>query len=363
MGSRLRNLFQGKKPTVTTKLIKQTDQTNLNVFDVMDADDPYVGEMQRFGLVDRKARTGPRKAKATPKAKPSQQQILAELAESTAGLEAGFQTTYKPARFEAVWLLDSLKLFYEQGLIADVLTQVKGGKEASVYLCKANPATGMDLIAAKVYRPRQFRNLRNDSMYREGREMLSSEGGVVKRRENREARAMRKKTEFGEELTHSSWVLHEYGTLQRLHGLGAAIPRPITNGGNTILMEYIGDATMAAPILHSVRLEQDEAQRLFAEVLRNIELMLKLELIHGDLSAFNILYWQGKVTIIDFPQITAALGNRSAYQIFARDVTRVCEYFQGQGVECNGSELAERLWWEYIGVKPGHKLTDEDAGV
>lgn len=343
-----------------TNLIKNRDQSKLPIFDVTDADDTYTAEMQRFGLVDRKARAGQRKAKATPKAKPSKEQILAELAESTAGLEAGFQTTYVPARFEAVWLLDSLRVFYEQGLIEDVLTQVKGGKEASVYLCKAKPETGLDLVAAKVYRPRQFRNLRNDAMYREGREMLSSEGGVVKRRENREARAMRKKTSFGEELTHNSWLLHEYGTLQRLHALGAAIPRPIANGGNTILMEYIGDASMAAPILHSVRLEQAEAERLFAEVLRNIELMLKLELIHGDLSAFNILYWEGKVTIIDFPQITAALGNRNAYKIFSRDVTRVCEYFYSQGVACNGPELAEKLWWEYIGVKPGHKLTDED---
>jgi RIO kinase 1 len=171
---------------------------------------------------------------------------------------------------------------------------------------------------------------------------------------------MRKKTSFGQELTHNSWLLYEYGTLQRLHALGAAIPRPIANGGNAILMEYIGDERMAASALHAVRLDVAEAHTLFTEVLRNIELMLKHELIHGDLSAFNILYWQGKVTLIDFPQITAALSNRNAYQIFSRDVIRVCEYFENQGLPCDGPALAEKLWWQYIGVKPGHQLTDED---
>ncbi|MCB0109772.1 MAG: hypothetical protein KDE53_27810 [Caldilineaceae bacterium] len=317
--------------------------------------------LDRFGLLDRnERRQSKRKAKAAPKAKNAQAHMVAQLTEDVAGLEGGFQISYHPQRFEEGWLLDSLRIFYDQGLIVDVLSQVKGGKEASVYLCKANPATGLDLVAAKVYRPRQFRNLRNDAMYREGREMLSSEGGVIKRRENREARAMRKKTSFGQELTHSSWLLYEYGTLQRLHGMGAAIPRPISNGGNAILMEYLGDERMAAPILHSVSLERAEAHELFTEVLRNIELMLKAELIHGDLSAFNILYWQGKVTLIDFPQITAALSNRNAYKIFQRDVVRVCEYFQSQGLDCNGEELADSLWWKHIGVKPGHMLTDDD---
>ncbi len=337
----------------------------MNLINDYDYYDENTEQMERFGLLDRETRRQVRRqirnqTKATTKPKPVQAEIVAKLTEGAAGLEGGFQPTYQPARFEAGWLLESLRLFYDQGLIVDVLAQVKGGKEASVYLCKANPATGLDLVAAKVYRPRQFRNLRNDAMYREGREMLSSEGGVVKRRENREARAMRKKTSFGQELTHSSWLLYEYGTLQRLHGLGASIPKPIANGENAILMEYIGDERMAAPALQGVTLEIAEAHTLFSEVLRNIELMLKHELIHGDLSAFNILYWQGKVTLIDFPQITAALSNRNAYQIFHRDVVRVCEYFQGQGLPCDGPELAEKLWWQYIGVKPGHQLTDED---
>lgn len=316
--------------------------------------------MDRFGLLDRDARRR-RNAKGKQKAKKSQVEVLTQLTETAAGLEAGFQITYLPARFEAKWLLESLRVFYDQGLIVDVLSQVKGGKEASVYLCKANPDTGLDLVAAKVYRPRQFRNLRNDIVYREGREILSSEGGIVKRRDSRAMRAMKKKTEFGAELLHGSWLMYEFGTLQRLHSMGAAVPKPIASGENAILMEYIGDAKMAAPVLHAVTLAPEERQPLFAEVMRNIELMLKHELIHGDLSAFNILYWEGKVSLIDFPQVTMAVSNRNAYKIFHRDVTRVCEYFQAQGIPCQPTAMAEKLWWHYIGVEPGRMMTDEPA--
>ena len=322
--------------------------------------DEYEDVMDRFGLLDREARRT-RNGKPKQKPKKSATEVVAQLTENAAGLEAGFQITYKPKLFETQWLLDSLRVFYDQGLIVDVLSQVKGGKEANVYLCKANPDTGLDLLAAKVYRPRQFRNLRNDITYREGREILSGEGGIVKRRDGREMRAMKKKTGFGAELLHGSWIMYEHGTLQRLHGMGATVPKPIALGENAILMEYIGDAKVPAPVLHSVTLPPAERQPLFAEIMRNIELMLKHELIHGDLSAFNILYWQGKVTLIDFPQVTMAVSNRNAWKIFLRDVTRVCEYFQLQGMTLYPTAMAEKLWWHYIGVEPGRMMTDEPA--
>ncbi|HLT85764.1 MAG TPA: hypothetical protein VKZ83_16135 [Phototrophicaceae bacterium] len=66
---------------------------------------------------------------------------VARVAEAT-GLEGGFNPTYRPGRFEAGWLLESLRSFYEQHLITDVLANVKGGKEASVYCCAAAPTTG-----------------------------------------------------------------------------------------------------------------------------------------------------------------------------------------------------------------------------
>jgi len=59
-----------------------------------------------------------------------------------------FSFTYKPARFEEGWLLDSLDTFFEQRWIADVLSKVKAGKEASVYLCRSGEQVKAPLIAA-----------------------------------------------------------------------------------------------------------------------------------------------------------------------------------------------------------------------
>ncbi len=276
----------------------------------------------------------------------SQSQVVAELAEPT-GLEAGFVTTYQPARYEKEWLLSSLRTFYDEHLITDVLAQVKGGKEASVYRCAAEPSTGAAMLAAKVYRPRQFRNLRNDKVYREGRAILTADGRPVKKTDHRIMRAVGKKTAFGAQVQHTSWIMYEYTTMERLHQAGAAVPSVVAPAENAILMGYCGDERRAAPTLNEIGLVRKEAGALFQEVLRNIELMLQHNLIHGDLSAYNILYWEGRVVIIDFPQVTDLRTNGQADLILHRDIRRVCEYFAKQGVPCDPNAIMTQLWDQY----------------
>jgi RIO kinase 1 len=278
--------------------------------------------------------------------KKSQREIVTELAEPT-GLEAGFVTTYVPARYETVWLHSSLRSFYDEHLITDVLAQVKGGKEASVYRCAADPSTGAAMLAAKVYRPRMFRNLRNDKVYRDGRAILTSDGRPVKKTDHRIMRAVGKKTAFGAQVQHTSWIMYEYTTMERLHHAGAAVPRPDAAAVHAILMDYVGDERRAAPALNEISLPRKEAEPLFEEVLRNIELLLQHNLVHGDLSAYNILYWQGRVALIDFPQVTDLRTNRQGRAILQRDITRVCDYFRRQGVRCDAGAIMARLWERY----------------
>lgn len=316
-------------------------------------EEEYYTEKFRLSIPDAQRKN----PKLTHKQKRAQNEIVAGLAE-TAGLESGFSTTYKPARFEEGWLLSSLQPFYDRLLITDVLSRVKGGKEANVYLCQAEPATGFEYFAAKVYRPRSMRNLRNDRMYREGRELAVSASGINRRRDSRVTRALRKKTDFGAKIAHSSWILHEYGALEKLHKLGAAVPQAFATGDNAILMGYVGDHSQPAPPLQEVGLERQEVEPLFAEVMRNIELMLEQHMIHGDLSAYNILYWAGKVTLIDFPQVTMSLSNPNAYMILQRDVQRVCEYFAGQGLDSDVQQITDRLWWRHVGLEPVRAVPD-----
>ena len=125
------------------------------------------------------------------------------------------------------------------------------------------------------------------------------------------------------------------------------MPRPYASSENAILMDYCGDSQVAAPTLNQVRLERDEVEPLFQQVLRNVELMLQHDMIHGDLSAYNILYWQGEIRLIDFPQVVDVYTNREARFILERDVVRTCEYFARQGATCDFMAIVERLWSEY----------------
>ncbi|HUP26985.1 MAG TPA: RIO1 family regulatory kinase/ATPase, partial [Chloroflexia bacterium] len=250
------------------------------------------------------------------------------------------------SKHESEWILNYLGNFYEEHLITDVIRRVKGGKEATVYCCRGHESTGMNLIAGKVYHEREFRSLKNDAQYRQGRTLLDIEGKRV--RGKREARAMYRKTGFGKELLHTAWLSSEFGTLNKLHALGADVPRPVSQNDNAILMEYVGDEVSAAPALNHVSLSKSEARPLFDRLIYNIGLMLANDVIHGDLSAYNVLYWEGKIKIIDFPQAVNPYVNPDAYMLLERDVKRICQYFGRFGVQAEPVALTREIWAQNI---------------
>jgi RIO kinase 1 len=279
------------------------------------------------------------------------EQITAELTDGLEDTELGFHPTYRPSRHEQGWLLSSLRSFYDQGLISDVLARVKGGKEANVYLC-----VGADrLLAAKVYRPRMFRNLRNDALYRQGRPVMVVGGKAAGKAASTLARAIRNKTPYGMEAAHVSWLMHEYAALERLYRAGADVPQPLAANENAVLMGYCGDDRQAAPTLSAVDLEPLEAFDIQQRILHNVELMLQQNLIHGDLSAYNILYWKGKITLIDFPQVVDLHANSDARWILRRDLERIGEYLALQGLRFQPLAVADDLWHRYVG-----ELRDQD---
>ncbi len=277
------------------------------------------------------------------KNKPSTRETdnLSALAE----VENGLNFTYSASKHEKEWLISSLKEFHQQGWFDDILRLIKGGgKEASVYQCLADETQTNKYIAAKVYRPRKFRQLRNDALYRQGRLYLDDEGHEI--RDDRALHAIAKRTRFGMSLMHTSWIEHEFQAMQILHKAGADIPEPYASGNNAILMAYIGWDDMAAPTLNEVNLSFSEAKDVFERVLNNVRIMLANGRVHGDLSAYNILYFEGDIYLIDFPQVLDPQVNQDAYVIFCRDILRVCEYFQDHGLQCHPQALADDLWRE-----------------
>jgi len=320
--------------------------------------DKYEAFEEQFNPIraDRQARKK-RRPKQVPLNIEMKEKLVEEVIDPEALLQDGFRMTYQPSKHESGWLRGSLQWFFDEKLISDVQAVVKGGKEASVYRCAAHESTGEDFLAAKVYRPRIFRSLSNDAMYKQGRAVLTADGETVHENQDRVMRALGKKSAFGQQVAHTSWLMYEYFSMQKLYDAGASVPKPYANGENAILMNYIGDEAMAAPLLSEVRLDRDEAQPLFDEVMRNIRLMLDLGFVHGDLSAYNILYWEGEITIIDFPQVSDVDNNSQAQFILKRDVTRICEYFERQGVRSDPRRIVGDLW-DYYGAAQRQKLFD-----
>src|SRR5262249_21206568 len=142
-------------------------------------------------------------------------------------------------------------------------------------------------------------------------------------------------TRFGQELRIGSWIGHEYETLRRLGGAGGDVPHTFALGQGALLMEYLKDENGAPPTLQDVALDPSEAHELFERAIANIERMLACDCIHGDLSAYNILHWERRITIIDFPQAVDPHINQRAEELLLRNVTRVCQYFARNGVKAD----------------------------
>src|SRR2546423_1070371 len=176
--------------------------------------------------------------------------------------DTGFHPTLLASRRDAPWILSSLEPFYKQHLITDVLHEAHSGKEATVYCCQAHPSTGMEYLAAKIYRPRMFRSLRNDAVYRFSRMQRDEQGQAVHNLTRRGSAATRK-TERGRAAQVASWIEYEYQTQRLLSTHGANVPCTFAQIGNAVLMEYIGDLGEPAPRLSDVVLEVEEAQPLF----------------------------------------------------------------------------------------------------
>ncbi|HYT33937.1 MAG TPA: RIO1 family regulatory kinase/ATPase [Ktedonobacteraceae bacterium] len=275
------------------------------------------------------------------------QRWLKEQAVEEGGSKPEFHPSFLASLRDAPWIISSLAQFYEEDLISDVLHVVKSGKEATVYCCAADPRTGADYLAAKVYRPRMFRSLKNDAMYRQSRTQFDRDGKVVRGRGLHHSGGKHNGRDRAAQI--SSWIEYEFQTQRLLYDRGVDVPEPVAQIGNAVLMEYIGSVDQPASTLREVTLTKEEARPLFNCIMRNVESCLSYNRVHGDLSEYNILYWQGAVTVIDFAQAVDPRHNRDVFTLLARDIERVCRYFARYGVIADAQELAITMWTQYQG--------------
>ena len=314
----------------------------LNIIKSIDEEFELIEDHRAAGNPQMKSAT----ASADKKVVRSAHAVLHEEAQKVGLDKLGAGEAFSPSlgvsRHEREWLFTYLGPFYENQVLVDVLRRVKGGKEANVYVCSAHPSLDLDLLAAKLYRPRHFRNLRNDSRYRAGRSILDERGKTVHKPDA--LHALAKGSSYGQELRQTSWLQNEYTTIQMLYAAGFPVPKPLATGENAILMEYLGDIDQPAPALNEVTLPRGEARKVFDTLIAAVEGILGQGRIHADLSAYNVLYWEDRPVIIDFPQAIDPRQNPESWFIFLRDVERLCQYFQRYGLRYDAYPLAKAIW-------------------
>lgn len=230
------------------------------------------------------------------------------------------------------WLVTS------QGALDTELGLLKTGKEADVFLLeRAVPGAESCLLAAKRYRTAEHRLFHRASSYTEGR----------RGRDSRENRAVRLKSGFGRQIEASRWSQAEFATLKRLWTAGIRVPYPVQVDGGEVLMEFIGEGRggrTAAPRLAQCDPDPDQLRWLWAQVVEGLIRFGALQLVHGDLSPFNVLVRgmdgpEPELVIIDVPQVLDLVSNPNGVDFLHRDCRTMAEWFVRRGLQVDAEVL------------------------
>jgi len=209
--------------------------------------------------------------------------------------------------FDKETLLAIYKLMTDK-IIETVELPISTGKEGNVFLC-TSPEKG--LLALKIYRISNS-TFKRISRYIEGDPRFKGLTGS------------HRKTVF-------AWATKEFRNLQRLEKAGVRVPSPIRSYRNLLAMEYIGTEEAPAPQMRDVRLKNPE--RTYKTLVKFVKLAYKkAELVHGDLSEYNVLMQDDKPILIDCGQAMMT-DHPNASEFLRRDIVNLNRYFRSIDVD------------------------------
>lgn len=233
-----------------------------------------------------------------------------------------------------------------QAAVDTELGILKTGKEADAFLLERAVPGSEDLddpvgqsvvMVAKRYRGEDHRTFHRSTAYTEGR----------KTRNTRDARAMAKKTAHGRAVAAGQWAWAEWQALVRCHGLGLPVPYPVQLDGTELLMEWItveGEhGAETAPRLAQTRPDRPLLESYYEQLRDAMAELARHGVVHGDMSAYNILAAGDRLVIIDLPQVVDLVGNPAGMDFLMRDCTNVVGWFRARGLEVDEQDLFGEL--------------------
>ncbi|MCL5239652.1 MAG: serine protein kinase RIO [Candidatus Marsarchaeota archaeon] len=210
------------------------------------------------------------------------------------------------------------KLF-NKGVLASMEFIIARGKEADVYLADAGEKVGSPLLALKVFRLENAR-FQNRVKYIDGDPRFGKVKGSV----------------FA---IVSEWCKKEYGNLLVAEAAGIHAPKPYAFSGNVLAMEFLGEEGKPAMTLREEELEDPE--KTLATVLEDTRRLYAHELVHADLSEYNILLVGGEPYMIDFGQ-AVHIKHPDASRYLERDIFNILHYFEKKyGIEKESSDVLD----------------------
>ena len=216
------------------------------------------------------------------------------------------------------------------GFLDELISGIKTGKEASVYL--GRNSTG--LVAVKMYTDLRVRSFKRDASYREGRYIGDA----------RIQKAIEQGSQAGLNAHQILWVQEEFRQMQYLAEHGVKVPKAIAVNGIALVMEFIGDENgNPAPRISDLKMEKTEAEEAFRQSVHNLKLIVQSGRVHGDYSTFNILWHKETAVAIDFPQVLEFKHNPNAEAFLERDVRSLCKSFMKQGVNANELNILREI--------------------
>ncbi|GAW48600.1 MULTISPECIES: serine protein kinase RIO [unclassified Nocardioides] len=225
-----------------------------------------------------------------------------------------------------------------QAAVDTDLGVLKTGKEADAHLLEravpGSDALGESVVmVAKRYRGTDHRTFHRAATYTEGRSVKRS----------RDERALKRKSTWGKAVAAGEWATSEWDALKRCWQLGLPVPYPVQIDGTELLMEWITHEGETAPRLAQTRPEPALLASYLDQLRDAMAVMVQHGIVHGDLSAYNILAAGDRLVIIDLPQIVDLVGNPAGMDFLMRDCANVCGWFRARGLEVDEQDLFGEL--------------------
>lgn len=218
---------------------------------------------------------------------------------------------------EEVFDRSTLMLIYDfmnKGTIDEIHGVVSAGKEARVYWGKDKRGNE---LAIKIY-------LTLSTEFRKGI-LKYIEGDPRFKHIKKDTRSL-----------VSAWAQKEFKNLEQATAVGVRVPRPIAVRGNVVIMEFIGKDGDNAPSFKELPPKNPDED--YAIILTYLaKLYKKAELVHGDLSEYNIMTWEGRPLIFDMAQ-AVSIAHPMANFMLHRDLTNLNKYFSRRGVDVPSME-------------------------